>query len=351
MALDRIPGDASLYIGALCSLQRKDALKQAHITHIVSVFRRPHPQDIPHPNDFKRLAVEVDDLISENIIQHFPTSNAFIKEGLDAGGGVLVHCAMGKSRSTTILVAYLLTQNPDLNPRTALALIRQCRSHAEPNTGFMTQLHLYHLMRCPASLDDHPVYQRWIYESNVQASRAWGKAPERIHFRNESEASPADEFVYQNWGYQCDVDVSTAIGKVPDCIQFSDMRGDKSRDRSPIEALDPKEASRSSFRCRRCRTSLATSPHLVRHSLQRIPSNLSSSSSTPECAHLFLEPLSWMKAELEQGKLDGRLECPNPKCGANVGKYAWQGMRCNCGEWIVPAVSIARGRVDEVRQR
>jgi len=56
-----------------------------------------------------------------------------------------------------------------------------------------------------------------------------------------------------------------------------------------------------------------------------------------------------MKAELEQGKLDGRLECP--KCGANVGKYAWQGMRCSCSEWIVPGISLARGKVDEVRSR
>lgn len=258
---------------------------------------------------------------------------------------------MGKSRSTTILIAYLLTQNADLTPRTALALIRQCRSSAEPNTGFMTQLHLYHIMRCPTSLGDHPVYQRWLYESNVQASRACGKAPEKIHFRDELGVSPADEFVYQNWRYQCDVEASTAIGKVPDRIQFGDMRSDKPRDGSPIEALESSQASRSAFRCRRCRTSLATSPYLVQHTPQHIPSNSSNSSPTPECAHLFLEPLSWMKTELEQGKLEGRLECPNAKCGANVGKYAWQGMRCSCGEWIVPAVSIARGRVDEVRKR
>jgi len=52
-----------------------------------------------------------------------------------------------------------------------------------------------------------------------------------------------------------------------------------------------------------------------------------------------------MREELEQGKLDGRLECP--KCRNNVGKYAWQGMRCSCGEWIVPGISLAKGRLDE----
>jgi len=56
-----------------------------------------------------------------------------------------------------------------------------------------------------------------------------------------------------------------------------------------------------------------------------------------------------MRSELEQGKLDGRLECP--KCNTNVGKYAWQGMRCSCGDWVVPAITLAKGKVDEVGVR
>jgi dual specificity phosphatase 12 len=55
-----------------------------------------------------------------------------------------------------------------------------------------------------------------------------------------------------------------------------------------------------------------------------------------------------MRPELEQGKLDGRLECP--KCHTNVGKYAWQGMQCSCGEWVVPGISLSKGRMDEARK-
>lgn len=65
------------------------------------------------------------------------------------------------------------------------------------------------------------------------------------------------------------------------------------------------------------------------------------------CSHHFLEPLSWMRPELEQQKLEGKLDCP--KCKAKVGSYAWQGMKCSCGEWVVPGISIARGKVDEIR--
>jgi dual specificity phosphatase 12 len=56
-----------------------------------------------------------------------------------------------------------------------------------------------------------------------------------------------------------------------------------------------------------------------------------------------------MRPELEQGKLEGRLECPNQKCRANVGKYAWQGMQCSCGGWVVPGISLSKGRIDEAR--
>lgn len=67
------------------------------------------------------------------------------------------------------------------------------------------------------------------------------------------------------------------------------------------------------------------------------------------CAHYFVDPLSWMRPELEAAKLEGRLECP--KCRANVGKYAWQGMQCSCGDWVVPGISLAKGRIDEVTPR
>lgn len=59
-----------------------------------------------------------------------------------------------------------------------------------------------------------------------------------------------------------------------------------------------------------------------------------------------------MRPELELGKLEGRLECPNAKCGGtSVGRYAWQGLRCSCGAWVVPGVCLARGKVDETRER
>ena len=73
----------------LFSLRRKEALNKANITHVVSVLRLPLDNDLFV--NYQHHVVEVDDVEDENIVEHFPTSNAFIQQGLDGGGGVLVH--------------------------------------------------------------------------------------------------------------------------------------------------------------------------------------------------------------------------------------------------------------------
>lgn len=99
------------------------------------------------------------------------------------------------------------------------------------------------------------------------------------------------------------------------------------------------------FLIRPYRRILANSNFLIPH---RTPPHNEPFPPSMTCAHHFLDPLSWMRPELEQGKLEGRLECP--KCSSNVGKYAWQGMRCSCGAWVVPAITLAGAKVDQLRK-
>jgi dual specificity phosphatase 12 len=92
---------------------------------------------------------------------------------------------MGKSRSVTIIIAYLLRQYPHHTVSSALSLIRESRPIAEPNDGFMAQLELYKEMGCPRDIDAHPKYQRWLYQREVDLALAVGMAPDRVRFEDE----------------------------------------------------------------------------------------------------------------------------------------------------------------------
>ncbi|RLN97568.1 hypothetical protein BBJ28_00010968 [Nothophytophthora sp. Chile5] len=58
---------------------------------------------------------------------------------LATGGKVLVHCFMGRSRSATIILAYLVSRR-GLALSEALRELRRVRPQAQPNTGFYKEL-------------------------------------------------------------------------------------------------------------------------------------------------------------------------------------------------------------------
>ena len=79
----------------------------------------------------------------------------------------------------------------------ALSQIRETRPFCEPNDGFMKQLQLYYEMTMPVDVDQSPGYQRWLYQREVELSRACGIAPEaeKIRFEDEHEtAIPTADF-------------------------------------------------------------------------------------------------------------------------------------------------------------
>ncbi|KAI9734729.1 MAG: tyrosine protein phosphatase yvh1 [Claussenomyces sp. TS43310] len=235
---------------------------------------------------------------------------------------------MGKSRSVTVALAYLLSTRRHLDLASALALIRETRPMAEPNDGFMQQLQLYADMGCPADMDAQPAYQRWLYQKDVELSLATGRAPDRLRFEDEE---------------QQELQTGETVRR------------------------DVASASDKELRCRKCRRTLATGLYLIPHQTRAsdpapplspyepisslappVPNPAAAENLEGACTHHFIHPLSWMRPTLERAELAGRLECPNAKCGALVGRYAWQGLKCSCGKWVVPGFSLQAGRVDEV---
>ncbi|KAK6349040.1 tyrosine protein phosphatase yvh1 [Orbilia blumenaviensis] len=289
-------------------LRRTDLLEAANITHIISVLRGrvDHKLIEPYATTGRHLHIEVDDDDDENLIEHFQTTNDFIDKATQGGGSVLVHCAMGISRSATICTAYLIYKR-QIPSEVAMEIIRQSRPIICPNLAFRRQLEIYseNLEQALKNLDDVPAYQRYLYRKEVEMSRLAHKAPTINHYAE-----------------------------------------DESNEGSEVE-----------LKCRKCRRTLALSKSFVDHYAASPPVASSSRDRMLEavglnkskCQHHFLDPVVWMKAELEKGEMEGKLECP--KCSAKVGSYAWHGMKCSCGIWVTPAISLAKGKVDVSRPR
>ncbi|KAK6418973.1 tyrosine protein phosphatase yvh1 [Elasticomyces elasticus] len=181
--MDRIPQCGKLYVGSLEALDQPDLLEKAGITHILSVLEFDYC-DYEEFALFQRLLICAEDDPREDLFRHFGTTNAFIYDALEKmGGTVLIHCAMGQSRSVTIACAYLISRN-GLSAEHALEVVRLARAEADPNEGSMAQLREYRRaleQQGPSKQSTMPVEREGSLETdNVEPGhecRTHGRSP------------------------------------------------------------------------------------------------------------------------------------------------------------------------------
>ena len=126
----------NLWLGNECAAINKEDLKKKGIKKILSVMDDPpnyNPED-----GFIHKKIEIDDMEDENIIQYFGECLNFIK----GEEKVFVHCAVGASRSATIVIAYLMWKNKKHFDE-ILKLVQNLRPIVWPNEGFKDQLKLF----------------------------------------------------------------------------------------------------------------------------------------------------------------------------------------------------------------
>jgi len=90
------------------------------------------------PSSFTYKNKEVKDVSSAKLSNLFTETTGFIRQGAKAGG-VLVHCMMGVSRSSSCVIAYLI-DTKGMTFDDAFALVKSRRVAAIPNAGFTKQL-------------------------------------------------------------------------------------------------------------------------------------------------------------------------------------------------------------------
>ncbi|KAJ8620744.1 hypothetical protein MRB53_029273 [Persea americana] len=135
---DDIPSkiENGLFLGSRGAAFNEKRLKYLKVTHILTVR---NSDSTPYPNDFKYKTIKVNDQPQENIRCHFYECFQFIDEARKGGGGILVHCRAGVSRSATIVIAYLM-KTRKMNLVQALDYVQRRRPKIKPNEGFMVQL-------------------------------------------------------------------------------------------------------------------------------------------------------------------------------------------------------------------
>lgn len=127
----------SLFIGGALAARSINTLQLLGVTHVLCLCANELGQsEAQYPDLFEYKNFEVSDVDDANISYIFEDASDFIEKVERNGGKVLVHCFEGKSRSTTVVLAYLMLRKHEtlLEAWTRLKGVH-CR--AQPNDGFM----------------------------------------------------------------------------------------------------------------------------------------------------------------------------------------------------------------------
>jgi atypical dual specificity phosphatase len=132
-----------LYISDLQTAEDAGALSALGITHVLSVM--PGHVALPPALAAHAAQVPLHDAPFAELAAHLPRTTRYIARALRSSpdARVLVHCAMGASRSVAVVCGYLIAAH-GLHPTQALELVKARRTAAAPNRGFIDQLHEYH---------------------------------------------------------------------------------------------------------------------------------------------------------------------------------------------------------------
>lgn len=210
--MHRVAADIPLWIGSIYSLSAHISFEKYNINHIVSMVRGELPAN--QVAGYSHLHVEMDDDEEENIMQYLPETNKFLEEAcgewmtkLAESGkyknypeidesvqleyphnpdppGVLVHCMAGISRSSTVVIAYLM-KKLGLTAEQGLALVKAGRKIANPNPSFVEQLKIYEQCGYEIS-DDKPLYRQWVLKKDSEGIPNIGSTP-KFKYRSETE--------------------------------------------------------------------------------------------------------------------------------------------------------------------
>ena len=127
-----------LFLGSGDYAEHKIWLVTNKISYIINVGQ-PETSLLSLLEDY--LIIKLEDNEKSNIKQYFEKSNEFIHNAISKNKNIFIHCRAGRSRSPTIVCAYLMKYHK-LNFMDAVCKITNYR-YICPNKGFWSQLEEY----------------------------------------------------------------------------------------------------------------------------------------------------------------------------------------------------------------
>jgi len=126
----------NIFLGSAFHSKNGKLLQKLGITHILNVAEEVELND---GNGFKVHHVKLHDTLEETV--HFETIFEFI-DSMEPHEKILIHCMAGISRSSTVVIGYLMRNNK-WDTKTALTFVTSKRAVVSPNKGFILQLLMY----------------------------------------------------------------------------------------------------------------------------------------------------------------------------------------------------------------
>lgn len=116
-----------------------DTLRRHKVSHVLNVA---YGVDNLFPDQLVYKRLQILDIPDTDITSYLEECSSFIDQAREQDGVVLVHCNAGVSRSSSIVIGYLMLTE-GLTFDDAYGQVKQARPTIRPNPGFYQQLQNY----------------------------------------------------------------------------------------------------------------------------------------------------------------------------------------------------------------
>ena len=147
--------DPMLFIGTAKQAENEKLYEKLQIGSCINLSQNKR---INYPAGLNRLDIDIPDETNSNLFEHFTKTTEFLQKAIQSGtGNCFVFCQMGISRSSSVVLAYLIADKK-LTLKSAFDLLKSCRPIIRPNFGFLKQLKQWEAQHIGSSSDLDEIY-------------------------------------------------------------------------------------------------------------------------------------------------------------------------------------------------